>query len=77
MENEMATKRKTHIEKIENVLSKYTVYPGITPAAISRRTGVPLESVYKRVYDLREDYTIYSNTRKVKGKRTTFYRLAD
>ena len=73
----MATKRKTHLEKIENVLRKYNVGPGVTPTSISRRTGVPLESVYKRVYDLREDLTIYSNVRKVKGKRTVFYRLAD
>ena len=31
----------------------------------------------KRVFDLREDYNIYTNYRKVNGKRTAFYRLAD
>ena len=50
---------------------------GITAASIARMARVPYEAVAKRVYDLREHYTIYTNWRKVNGKRTAFYRLAN
>jgi hypothetical protein len=73
----MATARKTQIEKIENVLLKHTATPGITAAAVARIARVPREAVAKRVADLREYYDIYTNYRKVDGKRTAFYRLAN
>jgi hypothetical protein len=73
----MATPRKTQIEKIENVLLKHNAGPGITVDSISRMARVPRESVSKRVADLREEYKIYTNYRKIDGKRTAFYRLAD
>jgi len=73
----MATPRKTQIEKIENVLLKHNTGPGITSAAIARIARVPREAVAKRVADLREFYDIYTNYRKVDGKRTAFYRLAN
>ena len=73
----MATPRKTQMEKIETALLNNTKTPGITAASISRMARVPLEAVGKRVHDLREFYTIYSNYRNVEGKRTLFYRLAD
>lgn len=73
----MATPRKTQIEKIENVLLRHNTGPGVTVAAIARMARVPYEAVSKRVADLRETYTIYTNYRKVDGKRTAFYRLAD
>ena len=72
----MATPRKTQIEKIENALLRHNTGPGITSAAIARIARVPREAVGKRVADLREFYTIYTNYRKVDGKRTAFYRLA-
>lgn len=72
----MATTRKTQIEKIENVLLRHTASPGVTSAAIARIARVPREAVAKRVSDLREYYSIYTNYRKVDGKRTAFYRLA-
>jgi len=72
----MATKRKTHAEKIANVLMRYNANPGVTPMQVSKRAGVPLESVYKRVSDLRNEFDIYTNTRMVNGRRTSFYRMA-
>ena len=73
----MATPRKTQIEKIENVLLKYNTGPGITADKVAKIARVPRDSVAKRVSDLRETYTIYTNWRKVDGKRTAFYRLAN
>lgn len=51
---------------------------GITAAQLSKLSGVPKDSVYKRVYDLRvnEGKDIYSNYRTVNGKRKMFYRIA-
>ena len=73
----MATPRKTQIQKIENALLRHNTGPGITAAAVARIARVPREAVAKRVSDLREVYTIYTNWRKVDGKRTAFYRLAN
>ena len=73
----MATARKTQIEKIETALRKNSKGAGITAANVARMAKVPYEAVAKRVSDLREFYTIYSNYRNVDGKRTLFYRLAD
>ena len=73
----MATPKKTQIEKIENVLLRHNATPGITVDSIARIARVPREAVSKRVADLREFYSIYTNYRKVDGKRTAFYRLAD
>ena len=73
----MATARKTQIEKIENVLLKHNTGPGITASSVARIARVPREAVAKRVADLREYYNIYTNYRKVDGKRTAFYRLAN
>ena len=72
----MATPRKTQIEKIENVLLRHNTGPGITSAAVARIARVPREAVTKRISDLREYYQIYTNYRKVDGKRTAFFRLA-
>ena len=68
----------SQIERIVKVLRKNNKEPGITAAALAKATGVPRESVYKRVYDLRilEGRTIYSNFRTVKGQRKMFYRIA-
>ncbi len=73
----MATPRKTQIEKIENVLLRHNTGPGITADSIARIARVPRDNVSKRVFDLREFYDIYTNYRKVNGKRTAFYRLAN
>jgi len=72
----MATPRKTQIEKIENVLLKHNVSPGVSTKTIANLARVPRSAVSKRVADLREDYDIYTNYRLVDGKRTAFYRLA-
>lgn len=71
----MATPRKTQIEKIENVLRKHGA-AGITAKKIASLARVSRESVGKRIYDLREHYTINTNYRTVAGKRTAFYSFA-
>ena len=68
--------KKSQIEKIETALVNHNTGPGITVAAIAKIAGVSKDTVYKRVSDLRESYTIYSNYRVVNGKRKLFYRLA-
>ena len=72
----MATKKKTQIEKIENALLNHNTGPGITASAVARIARVPRAAVTKRISDLREYYQIYTNWRKVDGKRTAFFRLA-
>jgi predicted transcriptional regulator len=68
----------SQIRKVAKVLRQNTKGAGITVAQIARLTGVPKSSVSKRVYDLRtmEGHKIYSNYRKVNGKRKMFYRFA-
>lgn len=73
----MATKKKSQVEKIKNVLTRHTKGAGISASSISRIARVPYDSVSKRVHDLREMYNIYTNYRNVNGKRVTYYRLAD
>lgn len=70
------TPRKTQVEKIVNVLKRYSSGPGVTSEKIASMARVPRDTVRKRVYDLREHHDIYTNWRNVKGKRTAFYRLA-
>lgn len=67
----------SQIDAIFNVLVNNTEIPGITPTQLAKKSRVPVENVYKRIHDLRnEGLTIYLNTRKVKGRTQTFYRLA-
>lgn len=64
-------------ERIETVLKRgATAFPGMTVAAIARKAKVPTASVSKRVFDLKENgRKIYTNFRKVRGQRKTYYRL--
>lgn len=68
----------SQLSKVAKVLRANTKGAGITIAQITRLTGVPKASVSKRVYDLRtmEGHKIYSNYRKVNGKRKMYYRFA-
>jgi predicted transcriptional regulator len=68
----------SQLSKVAKVLRQNTKGAGITVAQIARLTGVPKDSVRKRVSDLRnlEGKTIYSNYRNVNGKRKMFYRFA-
>lgn len=50
---------------------------GTTVASLSKHTGVPKISIYRRVRDLREDgYSIHTSVKLVNGKRKSYYRLA-
>jgi Mn-dependent DtxR family transcriptional regulator len=67
----------SQINKIANVLERNPQYPGLTTAMIAKKTSVPKANVAKRVADLRsEGLRIYTNWRKVNGKRKAYYRMA-
>lgn len=68
----------SQLSKVAKHLRRHNTGPGITVAKLSKLAGVPKESVYKRIHDLRtlEGHTIYSNYRNVKGERKLFYRIA-
>jgi transposase len=68
----------SQLERITKVLSKKGTGQGLTAEAIAKAAGVSKDTVYKRIYDLRnvEGRKVYSNFRNVKGQRTMFYRLA-
>lgn len=67
----------SQIDKMVKVLAKNNKGSGITVAKIAKLARMPRENVAKRVYDLRaEGFRIYSNYRKVNGKRKLYYRMA-
>lgn len=68
----------SQLSRVAKQLRRHSDGVGITVAKLAKLSGVPKESVYKRVNDLRneEGKTIYSNYRIVNGKRTMFYRIA-
>lgn len=67
----------SQLSKIAKHLAQNTGGAGISIAKLSAFTRIPRATVAKRIYDLREQgETIYTNTRLVRGKRKTFYRLA-
>ena len=66
----------SQIDRIATVLAKNNKGAGITASRVANLAKVPYEAVSKRVSDLRESYTIYTNYRTVNGKRTAFYRFA-
>lgn len=68
----------SQLNKIFNYLSRdeSRTGKGVTAARIVKFTGVPKTNVYKRIHDLREEgHRIYSNTKRVNGKRKMYYRL--
>lgn len=70
--------RMSQLSKVAKHLRRNSKGRGITVAALARAAGVPRDTVYKRVSDLRilEGATIYSNYRKVNGQRKLYYRFA-
>jgi hypothetical protein len=68
----------SQLTRVAKVLRRNTSGPGVTPQQIAKLASVPVNTVYKRVHDLRvhEGRPIYSNYRKVNGKRRMFYRFA-
>lgn len=68
----------SQLTRVAKFLRRNSEGAGITAAKLSKLSGVPKSSVYKRVYDLRvmEGKAIYSNYRTVNGKRKMFYRIA-
>jgi hypothetical protein len=68
----------SQLSKVAKHLRRHNTGPGITAAKLSKLSGVPKESVYKRVHDLRtiEGKAIYSNFRMVNGQRKMYYRIA-
>lgn len=67
----------SQIDKIVTVLASNRKSPGLTASMIAKKGSVPRSNIAKRVHDLRnEGYTIYTNYRKVNGKRKAYYRMA-
>jgi hypothetical protein len=68
----------SQLSKVAKHLRRHNTGPGVTAAKLAKLSGVPKESVYKRVYDLRtiEGKVIYSNYRTVNGQRKMYYRIA-
>ena len=65
----------TQLEKITKALYRNNDFPGVSAKKLANVTKVPLNSVYKRIHDLREmGYTIYTNQRIVAGQSKSFYR---
>lgn len=70
----------SHVERLYEFLDKpeSKTKAGVTVSKIADRTRVPKDSVRKRIFDLRaQGYRIYTNFRKVKGKKKLYYRLTD
>ena len=68
----------SQLSKVAKHLRRHNTGAGITVAKLAKLSGVPKDSVYKRIYDLRvnEGKTIYSNYRTVNGERKLYYRIA-
>jgi nicotinamide riboside kinase len=68
----------SQLSKVAKHLRRNSTGAGISAKKLANLAHVPVESVYKRIYDLRtlEGKTIYSNYRTVKGQRKMFYRIA-
>lgn len=68
----------SQLSKVAKHLRRHNTGAGITVAKLAKLSGVPKDSVYKRVHDLRtiEGAKIYSNFRMVKGQRKMYYRIA-
>lgn len=67
----------SQLTRVAKHLRRNTTGVGITPRRLAKLANVPLETVYKRVSDLRnvEGRQIYSNYRTVNGKKIMFYRF--
>ena len=68
----------SQLSKVAKHLRRNSKGVGISAKKLANLAHIPVESVYKRVYDLRvlEGKTIYSNYRNVNGQRKMFYRIA-
>lgn len=68
----------TQIARINKALTKNGRNGrGVSASRLSSLTKVPLDSVHKRIHDLRSrGAKIVSNFDTVKGQRRVFYRLA-
>lgn len=69
----------SQLSRVARVLRRHMSGPGIAVANLAKLAGVPKNTVYKRIADLRQESgrVIYSNYRKVNGSRKLYYRIAD
>jgi hypothetical protein len=67
----------SQLSKVAKFLRRNNDGKGVTASMIAKYTGVPRDSVLKRISDLRnvEGETIYSNLRIVNGAKKIYYRL--
>lgn len=68
----------SQLTRVAKYLRRNNTGKGISAVKLAYLTGMPVESVAKRVSDLRnvEGHTIYSNVRIVNGMRKMLYRIA-
>lgn len=68
----------SQIDKVAKHLNRHSKTGGISAKKLANLAHVPLQSVYKRIYDLRtlEGASIVSDYRTIKGRRKMFYRFA-
>lgn len=63
----------SQIERVQKVLSQ-NVGKNISAERVAKVAKVPLDSVYRRVYDLRKNgFRVFTTSRIVKGQRQQFY----
>lgn len=68
----------SQLSKVAKFLRRNNKGKGVTASMIAKATGVPRDSVLKRISDLRsEGKTVYANTRVVNGMKKIYYRIAD
>lgn len=67
----------SQLERIQKALIKNKTGKGVSATRLASLTKTPLDSVHKRIYDLRRaGAVITSNFERVKGQRKVFYKAA-
>jgi transposase len=66
----------SQIERVQKVLAR-NVGKNISADRVAKAAKVPLDSVYRRVYDLRKTgFRVTTTSKTVKGTRQQFYSVA-
>lgn len=67
----------SQLERIQKALIKNKTGKGVSAVRLASLTKTPLDSVHKRIYDLRKaGAQITSTYENVKGQRKVFYKAA-
>lgn len=67
----------SQLNKLASYLQRSRRKNGVTASMIASGTGIPRDSVRKRIFDLREEgFSISSMRRNVNGESKVYYRLS-